>query len=251
MPSHTNAALAAYAELNADGQAREPYTGINVGFSSLALDRDITYRFVDDVVGELAALTPGPYFHIGGDEAHATDKEAYVRFIERVQAIVNAYGKRMVGWEEIAQARLEPTSIAQHWAPGHATAAVAQGAKVILSPAPRVYLDMKYDEATPLGLFWAGTIDVRTAYDWEPATLLEGVGERDILGVEAALWAETLTTIGDIEQMLFPRLLGVAEVAWSAAGRDWDAYRARLAAHGPRLERMGVDFYRAAEIEWA
>ncbi len=250
MPGHTNAAQATYAELNADGQARRPYTGIEVGFSSLAIDKEITYRFIDDVVGELAALTPGDTIHIGGDEAHSTDKGDYVRFIERVEGIVSARGKRMVGWEEIGQAELEPTSIAQHWAPGHAAAAVAQGAKVILSPAPRVYLDMKYDEDTALGLNWAGYVSVRAAYDWEPATLLEGVGEDDILGVEAALWAETLTTIDDIEYMLFPRLPGVAEVAWSAAGRDWDGYRVRLAAHGVRLEAMGVNFFRSAEIGW-
>ena len=250
MPGHTNAAQAAYAELNADGQARPLYSGIEVGFSSLAIDKEITYRFIDDVVGELAALTPGGFIHIGGDEALSTDKGDYVRFIERVEAIVTAHGKRMVGWEEIGQAELEPTSIAQHWAPGHAAAAVAQGAKVILSPASRIYLDMKYDEATPLGLNWAGYVSVRAAYDWEPATLLAGVGEADVIGVEAALWAETVTTIDDIEFMLFPRLPGVAEVAWSAAGRDWEGYRARLAAHGPRWEGMGVNFFRAGEVAW-
>ena len=250
MPGHTNAAMAAYAELNADGQARQPYSGIEVGFSSLAIDKEITYQFIDDVVGELAALTPGDFIHIGGDEAHSTDKGDYVRFVERVEAIVTAHDKRMVGWEEIGQAELETTSIAQHWAPGHATAAAAQGAKIILSPAPRVYLDMKYDEATPLGLNWAGFVSLRAAYDWEPATLLAGVGESDILGVEAALWSETLTTIDDIEFMLFPRLPGVAEVAWSAAGRDWEGYRLRLAAHGARLMEMGVNFHRSEEIEW-
>ena len=91
---------------------------------------------------------------------------------------------------------------------------------------------------------------MRAAYDWEPATLLEGVGEDDILGVEAALWAETLTTIDEIETMLFPRLPGVAEVAWSAAGRDWEDYRERLAAHGARLTEMGVDFFRSGDVEW-
>jgi hexosaminidase len=250
MPGHTNAAQAAYAELNADGQARSLYSGIEVGFSSLAIDQEITYQFVDDVVGELAALTPGDFIHIGGDEALSTDKGDYVRFIERVEGIVTAHGKRLVGWEEIGQAELEPTSIAQHWAPSHAAAAVAQGAKVILSPASRIYLDMKYDESTPLGLNWAGYVSVRAAYDWEPATLLAGVGEADVLGVEAALWSETLTTIDDIETMLFPRLPGVAEVAWSAAGRDWDGYRQRLAAHGARLEEMGVNFHRSEEVEW-
>ena len=246
MPGHSNAALAAYPELNADGQARPPYTGIEVGFSSLAIDKEITYRFIDDVIGELAALTPGDAIHIGGDEALATAKEDYLRFIARVEAIVNAHGKRAVGWEEIGQGRLAATTIAQHWASGHAVAAAAQGARVILSPAPRVYLDMKYDATTPLGLQWAGFVPVRAAYDWEPATHLPGVGEEALLGVEAALWSETLTTLDDVTYMLLPRLPGVAEVAWSPAGRDWEAYRRRLAGHGPRWAHMGLAFYQGA-----
>ena len=73
MPGHTNAALASYAELNCNGVAPPLYTGTEVGFSSLCVDaRSVTYTFVDDVLGELAALTPGPYLHIGGDEAQST-----------------------------------------------------------------------------------------------------------------------------------------------------------------------------------
>ena len=107
-PGHTNAALASYAELNCDGIAPPLYTGIDVGFSSLCVDKEITYEFLDDVIRELAALTPGPYLHMGGDEAHSTEDADYVRFIERVQPIVAAHGKRLMGWEEIAQAPLLP-----------------------------------------------------------------------------------------------------------------------------------------------
>ncbi len=251
LPGHTNAALSAYPELNCDGVAPKPYTGIEVGFSSLCLDKEITYRFIDDVVGELAALTPGDFLHIGGDEAHATPKEGYIRFIERVQEIVAAHGKHMIGWEEIGQSRLEPTTVAQHWVGGYSPDAARQGARLILSPATKVYVDMKYDEATPLGLNWAGYSDVRTSYDWEPATLIPGVAESAILGVEAALWTETITTMDDIEFMVFPRLLGLAEIGWSpAAGRGWKEYRLRLVEHGPRLAGKGVEFYESPEVEW-
>ena len=84
-------------------------------FRSLCTSKELTYQFLDDVLQELAALTPGPYLHIGGDEAQATRPDDYVSFIERVQAIVQAHGKQMIGWEEIAQARLLPTSVVQHW----------------------------------------------------------------------------------------------------------------------------------------
>jgi hexosaminidase len=251
MPGHVHAALASYAALNCDGQAPPLYTGTDVGFSSLCIDEAITYQFVEDVVGEVAALTPGPYLHVGGDEASATAAADYRRFVARVQAIVAAHGKEMVGWEEIARADLAPGAIVQHWHSDLAARGVQQGARVILSPASRAYLDMKYTAGTPLGLTWAGTVDVQEAYDWEPVDLLEGVPETAILGVEAPLWSETLETLADVEFMVFPRLPGYAEIGWSpAAGRDWLTYRVRLAAHGPRLAAMGVNFYRSALVEW-
>jgi hexosaminidase len=251
MPGHTNAALASYPELNCDGVARPLYTGTEVGFSSLCLEKEVTYRFVDDVVGEIAALTPGPYFHIGGDEAMATPLPAYIAFVERVQRIVQAHGKQMIGWEEIAQAPLLPTSVAQVWHGGMGRQAVQQGNRVIMSPAFKAYLDMKYTPETPLGLNWAGYIEVRDAYEWDPATVAEGIGEEHILGVEAPLWTETVQTRADIDWMTFPRLIGYAEIGWSPAeGRNWEEYRVRLGRHGPRLTALGVNFYRSPQVPW-
>ncbi|MYW28952.1 family 20 glycosylhydrolase [Streptomyces sp. SID2119] len=88
LPGHTNAALASYAELNCDGVAPPLYTGTMVGFCSLCVPKPVTYDFVDDVLREVAALTPGKYLHIGGDEAHATSHEDYVAFMAKAQAVV-------------------------------------------------------------------------------------------------------------------------------------------------------------------
>jgi hexosaminidase len=251
MPGHTNAALASYPELNCDGVARPLYTGIRVGFSALCVGSDITYTFVDDVVREIAALTPGAYFHIGGDEVETLSDEEYQRFVQRVEGIVRSHGKRMIGWGEVAQAELDPSSIVQHWRRDSAHVAARRGSKVILSPATRVYLDMQYDGATVPGLRWAGLSDVRNAYDWEPATLLAGVPESAILGVEAPLWSETLVKMQDFEFMAFPRLAGVAEIGWSpVAARDWEEYRHRLGAQAPRWAALGMNFYRAPEVPW-
>lgn len=104
MPGHTNAALASYADLNCDGVAPPLYTGTDVGFSSLCVGKDRTYDFVDDVIRELAALTPGRYLHIGGDEAHSTSHEDYVTFMDRVQPIVAKYGKTVMGWHQLTGA---------------------------------------------------------------------------------------------------------------------------------------------------
>ncbi|MGQ9521412.1 MAG: beta-N-acetylhexosaminidase [Anaerolineae bacterium] len=251
MPGHTHAALASYPELSGDGIARPLYTGTEVGFSSLCLQKEVTDQFVDDVVGEIAALTPGPYFHIGGDEAMATPLSDYIAFVERVQRIVQAHGKRMIGWEEIAQAPLLPASVAQVWHGGMGREAVRQGNRVIMSPAFKAYLDMKYTPETPLGLNWAGYMEVRDAYGWDPATVAEGIGEEHILGVEAPLWTETIQTRADMDWMTFPRIIGYAEIGWSPAdGRDWEEYRVRLGRHGPRLTALGVNFYRSPQVPW-
>ncbi len=205
MPGHTNAALAAYPGLSCGKRPPALYTGIEVGFSALCVDNDSTYKFVDGVVRELVAITPGPYIHIGGDEVEALSHEEYARFIERVQEIVTRYGKRMVGWEEITKARLLPTTIAQQWKSDSAIAALKYGAKLIVSPASRAYLDMKYTPRTELGLKWAGYVEVKDAYEWEPATFLKGVTERDIVGVEAPLWTETVRNITAAQYMALPR----------------------------------------------
>ncbi|MFL6056519.1 MAG: beta-N-acetylhexosaminidase [Actinoallomurus sp.] len=261
-PGHTNAALASYAELNCDGKAPPLYTGTNVGFSSLCVSKDITYRFLNDVIGELAKLTPGSYVHIGGDEAHSTPLADYVSFIDRVQPIVHAHGKNMIGWNEIAQADVKPSpdTLAQNWSIADgttpvsdrlATAAVQKGVKLVMSPANHAYLDMQYDKNTPYGLHWAGYVNVQKSYQWDPATLFTGVTEDDIRGVEAPIWSETLTNIHEVEYMAFPRLAGIAEIGWSPRqGRSWDEYRTRLAAQGPRWTVMGVNFYRSPEVDW-
>jgi hexosaminidase len=158
----------------------------------------------------------------------------------------------MLGWEEIARAPIRRTTLVQHWHdPELARAAVGRGAKLVLSPARKTYLDMKYTRASSLGLSWAGTTSVRSAYDWEPAALVEGVGERDIVGVEAPLWTETISSRAGLDHLAFPRLLGVAEIGWSPAeGRSWREYRHRLAAQGSRLDALGVAFHRAPEVPW-
>ena len=103
--------------------------------------------------------------------------------------LVAKYGKRAVGWHEMAAVELPDTAVPQFWrteAADDGTArAVANGSKVIMSPADRTYLDMKYDAGSPLGLDWAGMVDVDRAYDWDPADRLPGVGEEALLGVEA------------------------------------------------------------------
>jgi len=228
------------------------YTGIKVGFSTLNTRSETTYKFIDDVIGELASMTPGDYIHIGGDESHVTKHDDYVYFINRVQDIVISHGKKVTGWDEIALATLKPNTVVQYWArSGNAIKGVQQGARVLMSPAKYAYIDMKYDSTSTYGLNWAGYIEVDHGYSWDPATLVPEITRENITGIEAPLWAETVSNREEAEYLLFPRLLGYAEIGWTPYEmRNLDDYKVRLAHHGARMKAMGISFYPSTFVDW-
>ena len=158
----------------------------------------------------------------------------------------------MIGWEEIAQSNLKSDVITQFWSnPKHAMGANAQGSKLIMSPAKRMYVDMKYDTSTKLGQSWAAYIEVDSAYTWDPLTYVEGVGRDNILGIESPLWTEKITTMDEIEYMVFPRMVGYAEIGWSpSAGRSWDEYKVRLGKHAGRFKALDIDYYSSKRVPW-
>lgn len=284
LPGHTHAVGLAYPELAAapvlsehvhevvaayGGSlpvAGEPYTGIAVGFSSLVIGDERTDAFITDVVTDLAAMTPGPYLHLGGDEALGTDPADYAAFVARATRIVADAGKIPIAWHEAGAAEgLHPGTVGQYWGfvsptdgmDEKARAFVARGGRLILSPADAVYLDMKEHADAPLGLVWAnGPTSLSRAYAWEPGALLAGVPEEAILGVEAALWTETIRTQDDIDAMMFPRVAAAAEAAWSPAtgaspARTWDSFRERVGRLGPLWATFGIRFTPSPEVRWA
>ena len=264
LPGHTNAALVSYPHLADDGVELAPYEGIEVGFSSLAIGKEETYTFVADVLREVAALTPGPYLHIGGDECLQTPEADYLHCIARVTAMAAGLGKTVIGWHEMGRSRELPAgTIGQYWnlttpeeAHGeHLIAFVKQGGQAILSPADVAYLDQKYDENTDLGLTWSGPTSLPTAYGWEPTQVIPGLGEDDILGLEAPMFTETVTTLDELRRLALPRLAAFAEIAWSpqpAAGteRDFASFAARLARLGREWRSRGITFEPVPEVEW-
>ena len=251
MPAHSNAMLVSFPELSCGKRAPALYTGIEVGFSALCPDKEDTYRLLDDIIREISGLTPGPYFHIGGDEVQALTREQYARFIERVQDIVTKNGKRMVGWEEIGRARLLPGTLSQQWFTDSARNSLVPGVQLIMSPGKKVYIDQKYDSTTELGLSWAGFVEVRTSYDWDPATYVPGATEANVAGVEAPLWSETIRNMTAAQQLIMPRLPAVAEVGWTPQGaRNWEDFRQRLAPHARRWRLLGINYYASPQIAW-
>ncbi|HJU68256.1 MAG TPA: beta-N-acetylhexosaminidase [Gemmatimonadaceae bacterium] len=251
MPGHTNAALVAHPELSCSRIPPALYTRTEVGWSAFCPNKEETYALIDDVIRELAALTPGRYIHIGGDEVEVLSHADYIKFVERVQEIVARHGKEMVGWEEIGKARLRPTTLAQLWKSDSAVLALRSGAKLIMSPSRKAYLDMKYTQHTELGLTWAAIIEVSDVYNWDPATYQPGVTESNIVGVEGPIWSETLRNITAVQYLAMPRLPALAEVGWTPqSARSWEDFRVRIAAHAPRWNYLGVNYYRSPQVPW-
>jgi hexosaminidase len=180
-----------------------------------------------------------------------TRKDDYIFFVNKVEKIVQKYGKRMIGWDEIAQADVDNSSIAQFWdSEENAKEAVNKGMKVIISPAKKAYLDMQYDTLSKYGLHWAAYIPVDTAYVWSPDSYA-GIPKEHILGVEAPLWSETISNIDELEYLAFPRIIGYSELSWSTEeNRNWENFKVRLANQAPYLDRMNVKYYRSDIIDW-
>jgi hexosaminidase len=240
-----------------------PYTGAAVGFSSLRRDAEGLEDLLRDVLGEMAAMTPGPYLHFGGDEALGTDPDDFRAVVELAAGIIAENGKTPIAWHEASAADLPRGSVAQYWGfrtPGdeqaeRARAFVERGGRLILSPADAIYLDMKYDAETRIGLTWAdGPTSVERSYAWDPAAVIPDVPESAILGVEACLWSETVEDLADIDTLMFPRVGSAAEAGWSApAGteqRTWESFRERVAGLGPAWAEAAIAFHRSPEIDW-
>ncbi len=252
MPGHTNAAALSYPILNGNGKSLSHYTGMRVGFSTFDTRKDTVYSFINDVVRELSQLYPSTYFHIGGDESHVTKTRDYIYFVNRVQKIVQQNGKQLVGWNEIAQADLTASSVVQLWNdPKYALQGASKGCKVILSPAKKAYLDMKYDKHSTYGLTWAGFIPLSTAYNWDPQTFVQGLDSSQILGLEAPLWSETIENSQEMDYLAFPRAIAYAELAWTQAPlRNWNDFTIRLANQQDYFTRKNINYYRSPEVNW-
>ncbi|MFE2562242.1 beta-N-acetylhexosaminidase, partial [Streptomyces sp. NPDC059352] len=293
-PGHTSAALASVANLNCNNTAISPYSGFDVGISLYCLS-DAQHisnvsSFLTTVIDTVAAMTPGPYVHLGGDETPQATSTQYNAYVSAATAAATARGKTVMGWHQLGQSTIPANSIMQWWgdADDRATIgtsnetedvqfvrnAVQQNAKFVMSPSDHAYLDMKYDSSTPYGLSWQGYVPLSKAYDWDPTTStakLNGTGSLvpadKIAGVEAALWADRAyagsnqlpTSTSQFpepyvyaEHMTFPRLPAIAEIGWSPQStHNYTDFSNRLATHGPRWTAAGIAYYAAPDVPWS
>ncbi|MGN2370753.1 family 20 glycosylhydrolase [Clostridium cagae] len=246
MPGHSNAALASYGFLNKDGKRKPLYTGTEVGFSSFMAHSEETYEFIEDVIKEVSEISTSKYIHIGGDEANSTKKEDYDYFVDRVSKLVEKYGKTPIGWDPIdTSPKINSSVILQNWKDSN-EAARKKEMKMVISIAQKAYLDMKYNDSTPYGLTWAGYIPIENAYKWDPT---DYAPKELVLGIEAPLWTETITDTKAMDYMIYPRLLGYAEIGWTPKeNRDWSQYKNRLEKQGKRMKNQGINYYKDSRI---
>lgn len=248
----------------------------DVGYSALCPGSQDTWAIMTAIISQLSAITPGPYYDLGGDEVPTSllSRPKYAAFINQEAGIVTSHGKTVMGWADIAGQGTKPPagSIAEYWqpaggsSPGTATGreAVAKHMKVVMAPANHTYLDQKYivsgQSSVPpsLGMNWAcpSGCDVSSAYNWNPGGFVTGVTDRNVIGVEGDMWAETVANLANADYMVFPRLLALAEVAWSPAARRtptspaYHDFLRRLGDQGARLQAAGVNFYPSTQVPW-
>jgi hexosaminidase len=248
----------------------------DVGYSALCPSSRNTWVIMSAIIDQLTALSPGPYYDMGGDEVPATilSQGQYASFVNKEAPIVHAHGKRLMGWADIAGpgTTVPAGSVAEYWEPaggsssGTLTAreAVAKHMKIIMAPADHTYLDQKYlggpngDAPPGLGQTWACPkgCNLEAAYNWNPGSFVKGVTDHNVIGVEGAVWTETLWNLSTVDYMAFPRLMALAEVAWSPSARrvtgsaaDRD-FLSRVRQQGVRLMAAGVNFYPSTQAHW-
>ena len=257
MPAHAWAALVSLEFLNSteDGKPHagnydntKPYDGWDVGWASLETKNEKTYEFIEEVVKQVSAISPSPIIHLGGDEAHSTARADYAEFMNRVIQIGAKYGKKVMGWQNMDQVLSEENkddAIVQFWSTGNAK--MMDGIDYILTPADHAYMDMKYDSDSEFGLTWATMNPVDDSYNWEPTNY----GKREhILGVECALWTETIADDYGLDYMIYPRVAGHAEVGWTAPNsREWNEYKGRIGQYYDRFIYEGISL-RRDEMIW-
>ena len=257
MPGHSEEVLAVYPQLSCTS---EPYTQ-----GEFCIGNDSTFLFLENVLLEVMDIFPSEYIHIGGDEAnkahwkkcikcrqrikdeHLKDVDELQSYaIRRMEKFVSAQARRLLGWDEILEGGLAPGATVMSWRgeDGGIQAAKA-GHNVIMTPGGYCYFD-NY-QANPLTQPEAigGYLPISKVYSYNPVPpVLNATEAKHILGVQANAWVEYISTSEHLEYMLFPRLLALAEVGWTATGhKNWDNFESRFQKHYTLLQRSNINYY--------
>jgi hexosaminidase len=256
MPGHSTAALAAYPNLSCSGGPFRVGTEWGVMNDVYCAGNEKTFQFMQDVIDEVVALFPGPFFHIGGDECPKlrwsnckrcqdriaaeglkNEDELQSYFIKRVEKMLTARGKRLVGWDEILEGGLAPNATVMSWRgiKGGIEAA-RSGHDVVMTPTSYCYFDYYQGlngEPNAIG----GFLPIDTVYSYEPVPAeLSAEEAKHVLGAQGNVWTEYIPNFRHVEYMATTRMMALSEVVWSArADRDFGDFLQRMIPHYKRL----------------
>ncbi|MDD3787918.1 MAG: family 20 glycosylhydrolase [Petrimonas sp.] len=257
MPGHSEEVLAVYPQLSCTGK---PYTS-----SEFCIGNPETFVFLENVLSEIAALFPSKYIHIGGDEASTEhwkncpkcqalmkkeglkdEKELQSYLIKRIEKFLTSKGKRLIGWDEIMEGGLAPEATVMSWRGEEAGIKAAEaGHDVIMTPGKYCYFDQYqgFPDTQPEAI--GGFLPIEKVYSYNPVPdSLTAETAKHILGVQANMWAEYIATQKHAEYMIWPRLLALAEVAWTKPeNKSWDNFKTRVNHAIPYLQSKGFNPY--------
>lgn len=266
MPGHVASAIAAYPNLSCSQKTQLPLTGGNYSgaSSNYCAGNEEVFTFLEEVLNEVVALFPSKYIHIGGDEVDKTswkscprcqarmktlglknENELQSYFITRMEKFLISKQKRMIGWDEILEGGLAPEATVMSWR-GEAGGieAAKMNHEVVMTPDYPLYFD--HYQAGPEGepLAFGGFNTLKKVYHYEPVPKeLNAEQAKYVLGAQANIWTEHITTKEHLEYMLLPRMLALAEVVWSPVqAKSWDAFSERLKYHFKGFEQKGYRF---------
>ena len=266
MPGHSLAAITAYPELSCD-PTKTYKVGETWGVSNDVLcPTDEIFKMIDDILREVMEIFPGKYIHIGGDECPkiAWKKSDFCRrlisdqnlndenglqsyFIGRIEKFVNAQGRTIIGWDEILEGGLAPNATVMSWrGEGGGIAAAQLGHDVIMTPGSGgLYFDHTQSKSSQEPLTIGGNAPLAKTYAYDPVpAALNAEQQKHVIGVQANVWTEYMSTPAKVEYMILPRLFALSEVAWTPkANKDFKNFsQERVAKHLAKLDAAGYDY---------
>lgn len=274
MPGHSLAALAAYPILSCDPSKTYKVCETWGVFTDVFCPTDTTFHILNNMLDEVMDMFPGKYIHIGGDECpkdawkksgfcqqlirdSALNNEAGLQsyFIRRIERHINAMGRSMIGWDEILEGGVAPNATVMSWRGDAGGIAAAQlNHDVIMTPGGSgLYFDHAQSASAQEPLSIGGNAPLAKVYAYEPIpTALTADQQKHVIGVQANLWTEYIATPAKVEYMLLPRMLALAEVAWTpTANKNYKNFSMqRVPRHLAMLEGKGYN-YRVPEMAGA
>jgi hexosaminidase len=264
MPGHSTAALASYPNLGCTGGPYEVASRWGVKSDVYCAGKDSVFTFLENVLDEVIELFPGKYIHIGGDECpkgsweECPDCQARIKaeglkdehelqsyFIRRMEKYLLSKGRYIIGWDEILEGGLAPEATVMSWrGEKGGIEAAKQNHDVIMSPNTYVYLDYYQAEPENEPLAIGGFLTLDKVYNYEPVPAsLDAEEKKFVLGGQANVWTEYISTTDYAEYMTFPRATALAEVLWSPAEKkDFADFTERLKSFTYQLDRLDVNY---------